>query len=65
MAKVEPGIYGLGADTVNAPFRYGYVIYFPHNNNNQIKIAFNTSSGYPLATMVGAGTWVYFDRATT
>ena len=64
-SQIAPGIYGLAENTQNTPFRYGHVICFPHSgNNDQIKIAFNVSGGYPVATMVGAGSWVYFDRVT-
>lgn len=61
-SPVSPGIYGIGADTLNMPFRYGRVICFPHtNNNDQVKIAVNDSSGYFLAIMVGIGSWHYFN----
>ena len=60
--QVHAGVYGLGEDSLNAPFRYGVVVAFPHtNNNDQIKFALNVSSGHRLAFMIGNGDWWYFD----
>jgi len=62
--QVTPGIYDIGENTLNQPFRYGYVVALPHTgNNDQLKISFNVSaSGHGAGVLFGTGSWQYFDR---
>ena len=66
VARMTPGMYGIGPDTLNKPagINYGKCVVFPGtNNNDELQIAINVSSGNSLAVRSGnASVWYEFAK---